>query len=86
VRANLPGLADSSPTCETCLYASTPDDDFVVDRSGPIILGFGFGGHGFKFGAIIGEMLAQLVQGASPHVSPRFSRSRFAPRGSGTIV
>jgi sarcosine oxidase len=64
---------------ETCLYASTPDDDFVVDRVGPITVGAGFGGHGFKFAPTIGRILADLVDGRP--AGGRFSLSRFAPTG-----
>ncbi len=78
VRAHLPGLGEEPVASETCLYASTPDDDFVVDQAGPVILGVGFGGHGFKFGPIIGSMLADLVRGKPLRFGARFSRQRFA--------
>jgi glycine/D-amino acid oxidase-like deaminating enzyme len=47
-----------------CLYASSATDDFVFDRTGPIVVGLGFGGHGFKFAPAIGERLADLVDEA----------------------
>jgi sarcosine oxidase len=55
----------------------TPDDDFVLDTIGPIVLGVGFGGHGYKFGAIIGAMLADLVEGKAIPSPERFTCGRF---------
>ena len=50
----------------TCLYTMTPDEDFVIDevpgRPG-IFVACGFSGHGFKFGPVVGEMLADLAWG-----------------------
>lgn len=71
-------LLDANPRfSETCLYASTPDDDFVVDRMGPVILGFGFGSHGFKYGPLMGSFLADLVEGKEIPLAHRFSYARF---------
>jgi sarcosine oxidase len=77
VRAHLPALIDRPSFGETCLYAKTPDDDFVIDRLGPIVLGIGFGGHGFKFGALMGSLLADLVQGGTAPFPHRFGYARF---------
>jgi sarcosine oxidase len=55
----------------------TPDDDFVMDTIGPIVLGVGFGGHGYKFGAVIGAMLADLVEGKAIPSPERFTYARF---------
>jgi hypothetical protein len=81
VLANLPGLSEEPIATETFLYAMTPDDDFVVERAGPIILGTGFGGHGFKFGPLMGNVLADLVQGKRVMLDKRFSRRRFSEAG-----
>ena len=72
------GLSSSPRSSETCLYASTPDDDFVLDRSGRIVIATGFGGHGFKFGPVIGKIVADMVEGQPPPFADRFSRARFA--------
>ena len=70
-----PGL-DPEPVSETtCLYTTTPTHDFVVDRSGPLVVAAGFSGHGFKFTPLIGKMLAELATGAGARV-PRFRLSR----------
>ena len=87
----LPGLSDDCATSQACLYPSTPDDDFVLGvhpgSSGRVVLALGFGGHGFKFVPVVGEIVADLViDGATRHdigfLSPeRFvSPERFAGR------
>ncbi len=60
----LPGVEPGIVRSATCLYASTPNDDFVLDRTGSLVLGVGLGGHGFKFGPAIGERLADLAERA----------------------
>ncbi|MGH2447256.1 MAG: FAD-dependent oxidoreductase, partial [Chloroflexota bacterium] len=81
VERHLPSLQTVPSRAETCLYASTPDDDFVIDRRGSIVLGMGFGGHGFKFGPVIGAMLADLATDDAAAAAPKFSVARFAQRG-----
>ncbi|HEY1741334.1 MAG TPA: FAD-dependent oxidoreductase, partial [Acidimicrobiia bacterium] len=61
VRQCAPGVDPEPVEWRTCLYASTPDDRFVLDRVGPIVVGAGLGGHGFKFLPAIGERLAGLA-------------------------
>lgn len=75
---HLPALGPDPLTGETCLYASTPDDDFIIDRDGPLIIGAGFGGHGFKFGPLVGRLLADLVDGTPPLFAERFALTRFS--------
>lgn len=59
----LPGVAGAEPAPLTCLYTTTPDGDFVIDRQGPVTVLAGFSGHGFKFGPVIGDLAADLVEG-----------------------
>jgi glycine/D-amino acid oxidase-like deaminating enzyme len=47
----------------TCLYTWTPDEDFVVDRAGPLVVLSPCSGHGAKFSPLIGEWAADLVEG-----------------------
>jgi sarcosine oxidase len=54
---------------ETCLYTTTPDEDFVIDRKGPLVVGSPCSGHGFKFAPLIGEVLADLATGEQPPVA-----------------
>jgi sarcosine oxidase len=39
------------------------DEHFVLDAAGPIVVGAGFSGHGFKFVPTVGRILADLVEG-----------------------
>ena len=71
----LPGVDHAHPTTRTCLYTTTPDHDFVIDRSGPCTVLAGFSGHGFKFASVVGELAADLVAGRPG--PERFARTRF---------
>jgi sarcosine oxidase len=59
----MPGARLEVAATERCLYDSSPDDDFVLDRVGNVIVGCGTSGHGFKFGPYLGEALADLALG-----------------------
>jgi sarcosine oxidase len=53
-----------SPTpvaSETCLYTNTPDERFIIERHGRLVIGSACSGHGFKFAPVIGERLAALA-------------------------
>jgi len=81
----LPGLSDDCATSQACLYPSTPDDDFVLGvhpgSSGRAVLALGFGGHGFKFVPLVGEIVADLViEGVTRHDIGFLSPERFAGR------
>ncbi|MET8983576.1 FAD-dependent oxidoreductase [Streptomyces sp. NPDC004539] len=78
VRDRFPGL-DPEPVAEaTCLYTTTPDEDFVLDRHGPLVIVSPCSGHGAKFTPLIGAMAADLATGvAEPH--PRFRLTRRTP-------
>ncbi len=85
VRQVLPGYDPAPAETERCMYDNTPDEDFVVDRVGNVVIGCGTSGHGFKFGPLFGEWLADLATG-QPRDAPserfalseRFAQSRFA--------
>jgi sarcosine oxidase len=72
VEWRLPGLDASSAVGESCLYDITPSEDFLLDRRGPVVVGTGFSGHGFKFMPLIGRMLADAVTGAAA-LPPQFA-------------
>ncbi|MBF4633130.1 FAD-dependent oxidoreductase [Agreia pratensis] len=59
----LPGVDADDLVEISCTYTTTPDSNFVVDSSGPLSIGAGFSGHGFKFTPAIGRVLADLVDG-----------------------
>jgi sarcosine oxidase len=62
----LPGLDPSPVTEVTCLYTNTANEDFILDRVGPIVIVSPCSGHGFKFAPAIGRMAANLVAGGAP--------------------
>ena len=66
----LPGLDPVPVDATTCLYTSTSTEDFVLDRSGPLVVGAGFSGHGFKFVPEIGRLLAAMAAGESGPGNP----------------
>ncbi len=73
-------LVETQPA-HTCLYTRTPDHDFVIDREGPLVIGSPCSGHGFKFGPLIGELLADLATDVSPQIDlSGFSASRAGVR------
>jgi sarcosine oxidase len=47
---------------DTCPYDDSPDEQFIVRRVEGIVVGAGTSGHAFKFGPLLGQRLAQLVQ------------------------
>jgi len=66
VRAWHPGLVPDPVTSTTCLFTSTPDEHFIVERHGPIVVCSPCSGHGFKFTPVIGELVADLCDGDEP--------------------
>ena len=58
-----PGLDPTPVNSATCVYTTTPTEDFVIDRTGPLVIGSPCSGHGFKFVPVIGRMLADLADG-----------------------
>ena len=50
---------------ETCLYTSTADESFVLERRGPVVVGSACSGHGFKFAPVVGRTLAALAREAA---------------------
>ncbi len=59
-----PGLNPTPEFSERCLYTITPDDNFIIDyhpKNKNILFCGGFSGHGFKFTALIGEVVRDLI-------------------------
>jgi len=80
-RTYLPGYHPEPVAIERCVYDTTPDEDFILDRTGNVVVGCGTSGHGFKFGPLLGEWLADLA--ADPELAARQTpqqelRERFA--------
>ena len=60
----LPGVDADVFTEISCTYTSTEDENFILDRIGPIVIGAGFSGQGFKFTPGVGHILADLADGS----------------------
>ena len=55
-------LADTRPVeTQTCLYTTTSDESFILERRGRSVIGSACSGHGFKFAPAIGARLATLA-------------------------
>ncbi len=71
---------------DRCMYDMTPDEDFILDHlpgAEHLLIGSGFSGHGFKFGALIGELLAALTLDQAPEFPlDDFRLSRFGAAAS----
>ena len=87
VREWFPGLDAEAPAPISCTYTTTPDERFLLDRIGPVVIGAGFSGHGFKFTPGIGQVLADLATGVRPEVPGvdlgAFALARF---GAGVVA
>jgi sarcosine oxidase len=66
VRERLPGLEPVPQAQLTCLYTTTKNEDFILDRHGPIVVCSACSGHGAKFAPLIGELVADLADGHPP--------------------
>lgn len=79
--ALFPGLQGDVIDAVTCLYTKTPDERFILDRHPEhpqVVLAGGGSGHAFKFGALIGEIAADLATaGQTVHDIAPFALSRF---------
>jgi monomeric sarcosine oxidase len=54
--------ADPDPViAETCMYTTTPDEHFILERRGKVVIGSACSGHGFKFAPAIGTRLAAMA-------------------------
>ena len=61
----LPGAFHSVLHSKICLYANSPDENFIIDKlpghEENVSIACGFSGHGFKFVSVVGEILADLA-------------------------
>lgn len=77
LRRHMPDLSEAEVVySKTCTYSMTPDTDFVIDHLPDMenaIVAAGFSGHGFKFGILIGQILADLAV----HGRTRWDLTRF---------
>jgi sarcosine oxidase len=78
---NLPTVNGELLSATTCMYTNTPDGHFIIDRHPAhpnVIVASPCSGHGFKFTAVVGEVLADLAcDGQTKHPIDFFRLRRF---------
>jgi glycine/D-amino acid oxidase-like deaminating enzyme len=86
----LPALAEA-PIVYTrvCMYCETPDGNFWIapdpEREG-LVIAAGDCGHGFKFAPVLGEIIADAVEGKSNPILEKFRWRPEIPFGASTDV
>ena len=82
VRRRLPGVEGPLRETASCLYTNSPDQHFVIDAhpaNAAVTLVSACSGHGFKFAAAIGELIADRIENAPPRFElDLFRLGRFA--------
>lgn len=67
---------------KACLFTNTPDEHFILDlhpEFPQVAIASACSGHGYKFGSVVGEIMADLAQlGETKHDLQLFKLSRFA--------
>ena len=64
----------------TCFYSVAEDERFIVEPVGRALVLAGFSGHGFKFGAVMGEAAAAALIGERSLSAVRPGRRAEAER------
>eukprot|EP00242_Pyramimonas_sp_CCMP2087_P008053 CAMPEP_0198199154 /NCGR_PEP_ID=MMETSP1445-20131203/2475_1 /TAXON_ID=36898 /ORGANISM="Pyramimonas sp., Strain CCMP2087" /LENGTH=371 /DNA_ID=CAMNT_0043868905 /DNA_START=309 /DNA_END=1427 /DNA_ORIENTATION=+ len=83
INSHFKGVNSTPTMAEACMYTMTPDQDFILDLlpgcDGNVVIGAGFSGHGFKFGPLIGKVLADMaLTGKCDDIDAKlFALSRF---------
>lgn len=85
----LPSLGSQVIEAVTCRYTMTPDEHFVIGlhpEHPQIVIASPCSGHGFKFGTVIGRILADLVaHGRTAYPIGRFQLNRTFTASHGGI-
>jgi sarcosine oxidase len=78
----LPTLNGRFIEAVTCMYTTTPDEHFIIDRHPAhpnVVIASPCSGHGFKFASVIGEILAELATAGETRLAiDLFDLERFA--------
>ena len=61
VGARFPDVDPDPVAAQTCLYTTTADEGFILERRGRVVVGSACSGHGFKFAPAVGRRLAALA-------------------------
>ncbi|MGV0813182.1 FAD-dependent oxidoreductase [Mycolicibacterium boenickei] len=80
VRTGMSSVVPTVLNAQVCSWTDSPDGTFVIDRlDGGIVVACGDSGEGFKFSALMGEVLADLAEGHTPDADvAAWSLARFA--------
>jgi monomeric sarcosine oxidase len=78
----LPGLVSEPVNEASCLFTETANEDFILDRRGPLVIASACSGHGAKFAPLTGEILAGLADGQPPPEA-RFTLAAHRAAGVG---
>jgi sarcosine oxidase len=63
VSERFPDVDPDPIEAQSCLYTTTADESFVLERRGRVVIGSACSGHGFKFAPAVGRRLAELALG-----------------------
>jgi sarcosine oxidase len=63
VRGRFPDIDPEPLDAQACMYTTTANEQFVLERRGRIVIGSACSGHGFKFAPAVGRRLAELALG-----------------------
>jgi monomeric sarcosine oxidase len=61
VRGLFPAVEPRPHHTEACLYTNAPEDQFIIERRGDIVIGSACSGQGFQFAPLVGAKLAELA-------------------------
>ena len=61
VRERFPDVNPQPAGAESCIYTTTADESFVLERRNGLVIGSACSGHGFKFAPAVGRRLAALA-------------------------
>lgn len=78
-RRYFPEGAGATLMLKTCLFTNSPDRHFILDHHPAhpeVAVAAGFSGHGYKFCSVVGEVMADLVQGGRAQHDAEFFRLR----------
>jgi sarcosine oxidase len=63
MRLRLPDIDPNPVATESCVYTTTADESFILERRGRVVVCSACSGHGFKFAPAVGRRLAALALG-----------------------
>jgi len=78
-RRFLPGASARMSDAAVCLYTNTPDRNFIVDFHPDhpgVLVASPCSGHGFKFSAVLGSAVADLIERRPPSIDLEMFRFR----------